>query len=42
MGTLSEDGGFVTVKKVLVGAESYDSLKSAIEQVLAPAPQNAK
>lgn len=38
IGTLTEDGGFVRVKKVLVGAESYDSIKSVLDELLAPTP----
>ncbi len=42
IGTLSEDGGFVTVKKVLVGAETYDSIKTVLDELLAPPANNVK
>ena len=38
IGTLSEDGGFLSVKKVLVGVEKYDTLKTALDELLTPAP----
>ena len=42
IGTLSEDGGFVAVKKVLVGAESYDSLKAVLDPLLGTASEKLK
>ena len=36
IGKISEDGDFVWVKKVLVGAETYESLKSVLDELLAP------
>ena len=42
IGSLSEDGGFVTVKKVLVGAESYDSLKGVLDPLLGTASEKLK
>lgn len=38
IGTLSADGGFVSVKKVIVGAEKYETLENALKEVLAQAP----
>src|SRR5579859_3132523 len=37
IGTLSEDDSFVNVKKVQIGAESYDSIRSVLDELLAPA-----
>jgi protein-disulfide isomerase len=34
IGTLSDDGDFVWVKKVLVGAETFESLKSVLDDLL--------
>ena len=42
IGTLGEDGGFVTVKKVLVGAESYDSLKAVLDPLLGTTSEKSK
>ena len=37
LGTISEDGGFVSVKKVLVGVEKYETLKTALDELLGEA-----
>jgi len=37
IGALSEDGGFVNVKKVLLGVEKYETIESALKEVLAQA-----
>jgi protein-disulfide isomerase len=39
IGTITEDGDFVRVKKVLVGAETYDAIKSVLDDLLAIAPK---
>jgi protein-disulfide isomerase len=36
IGSLSEDGDFMRVKKVLVGAETYESIKSVLDELLNP------
>ena len=41
IGPLTEDRDFVRVKKVLVGAEKYESLKSVLDEMLSPAQTNA-
>ena len=35
IGTISEDSDFVMVKRVLVGAESYESMKTILDQLMA-------
>jgi protein-disulfide isomerase len=40
IGALSDDGDFVRVKKVLVGAESFESISSVLEELLAATPQH--
>jgi protein-disulfide isomerase len=40
IGTLSEDGNFMRVSKVLVGGESLDPIKSALDELLAVPPKN--
>jgi protein-disulfide isomerase len=40
IGMVTDDGDFVRVKKVLIGAESYDSVKSVLDGLLTPAPAN--
>ena len=42
IGTLSEDGGFVTVKKTLVGAQTYDGLKAVLDELLSSATTSTK
>jgi protein-disulfide isomerase len=39
IGTVTEDGDFLRATKVLVGGESYEVLKSALEELLAPQPK---
>lgn len=34
IGTLSEDGDFLRVNRVLIGAETYESIKSALDEVI--------
>jgi protein-disulfide isomerase len=34
IGTVTEDGDFVRVKKVMVGAENFNALKSALDELL--------
>jgi protein-disulfide isomerase len=38
IGTLSEDGDFVQIKKVLVGGETYESIKSVLDELLTASP----
>ena len=38
IGTVTKDGDFVWIKKVLVGAQSYETLKVILDELLAPAP----
>jgi predicted DsbA family dithiol-disulfide isomerase len=38
IGNLTEDGDFLRVNKVLVGAETYESLKSVLDDLLQPSP----
>ena len=40
IGTISEDGDFVWVKKVQVGAQTYQILKGILDQLLAATPKN--
>jgi len=40
IGAMSEDGDFVKVKRVLVGAESYESIKTILDELLASASSN--
>jgi protein-disulfide isomerase len=40
VGTLTEDGGFMRAAKVLVGAESYESLKAALDELMAAQPKS--
>jgi len=35
IGTVSDDGDFVRVKKVLVGAERYEDIKKVLDELLA-------
>lgn len=39
IGTVSDDGDFVRVKQVLVGAETYDRIKSVLDDLLSTARQ---
>ena len=41
LGTVSEDGGFISVKRVLVGAESFASLKSVLDEMVGANPKGA-
>jgi protein-disulfide isomerase len=40
IGVISDDGDFVKVKRVLIGAESYDSIKSVLDELLASSAKN--
>jgi protein-disulfide isomerase len=40
IGAVTEDGGFVRVKKVLVGAETYEAIKSVLDELLTATPAN--
>ena len=39
IGTLSDDGDFLRVNRVLVGAETYESIKSVLDELLKPGGQ---
>jgi protein-disulfide isomerase len=38
IGPVTKDGDFVWVKKVLVGAQTYDTFKAVLDELLAPVP----